>query len=196
VEGADFGESLDARGSGEVAEVTRALKRMPDSLLKTQQELLETERLATIGRMASSISHDLRHSLAAIVANAEFLCESKLSLEQREELYEEVRMAVNQMTDLIDSLLEFSRTSESLRPIYATTRATGDRAVQAVRSHPEFQRVQISITEAGHSEGWFDARKLQRAMFNLVLNACESVPVENGHVKVALKEATGGVEIR
>ena len=105
-------------------------------------------------------------------------------------------MAVNQMTDLIDSLLEFSRTRESLRPIYATTRATVDRAVQAVRTHPEFQRVQISITEAGHSEGWFDARKLQRAMFNLVLNACESVPVENGHVKVALKEATGGVEIR
>src|SRR6184192_2777533 len=87
-----------------------AFKRMRDSLLKTQQKLLDAERLATIGRMASSISHDLRHSLAAIVANAEFLCESRLSSDQREELYGEVRIAVNQMTDLIDSLLEFSRT--------------------------------------------------------------------------------------
>src|SRR5205823_10410795 len=88
LEGGDFAYSLDARGSDEVAEVTRAFKRMRESLLKTQQELLETERLATIGRMASSISHDLRHSLAAIVANAEFLCESRLSSEQREELYQ------------------------------------------------------------------------------------------------------------
>src|SRR2546422_1014039 len=112
LEKGDFTYSLDARGGDEVAEVTRAFNRMRDSLLNTQRELLEAERLATIGRMASSISHDLRHSLAAIVANAEFLCESRLSSEQREELYQEVRIAVNQMTDLIDSLLEFSRTRE------------------------------------------------------------------------------------
>ena len=92
---------------------------MRSSLLRSQQSLLEAERLATIGRMASSISHDLRHSLAAIVANAEFLCESGLTGDQREELYREVRVGVNQMTDLIDSLLEFSRTRESLRPSFA-----------------------------------------------------------------------------
>ena len=51
-----------AHGGDEVAEVTGAFDRMRNSLLKTQQELLEAERLATIGRMASSISHDLRHS--------------------------------------------------------------------------------------------------------------------------------------
>src|SRR6266704_2935735 len=146
----DFRYSLDARGSDEVAEVTRAFKGMRDSLLKTQQELLEAERLATIGRMASSISHDLRHSLAAIVANAEFLCESRLSTEQREELYQEVRVAVNQMTDLIDSLLEFSRTRESLRPTYGSVKDTVDRVVQAIRSHPDFHRVQVSVSQVGN----------------------------------------------
>src|SRR5438445_10593599 len=108
---------------------------MRNSLLKTQRELLEAERLATIGRMASSISHDLRHSLAAIVANAEFLCEGGLSPDQREELYQEVSVGVNQMTDLIDSLLEFSRTRESLRPAYGSVEDTVDRGVQAVRAN-------------------------------------------------------------
>ncbi len=69
----DFHHPLDARGGDEVAELTRAFDRMRASLLKSQQDLLESEQLATIGRMASSISHDLRHSLAAIVANSEFL---------------------------------------------------------------------------------------------------------------------------
>ena len=68
LEGGDFHHPLDSRGSDEVAELTRAFDRMRASLLKSQRDLLESEQLATIGRMASSISHDLRHSLAAIVA--------------------------------------------------------------------------------------------------------------------------------
>jgi signal transduction histidine kinase len=196
LEGGDFGYSLDARGSDEVAEVTRAFKRMRDSLLKTQQELLETERLATIGRMASSISHDLRHSLAAIVANAEFLCESRLSSEQREELYQEVRIAVNQMTDLIDSLLEFSRTRESLRLTYGNVKDTVEHVVQTIHSHPEFHHVRIAMTQQGSSTGWFDPKKLERALYNLLLNACEAVASNAGEIEVELREVSGGVVIR
>jgi signal transduction histidine kinase len=196
LEKGDFSYALDARGGDEVAEVTRAFNRMRDSLRKTQQELLEAERLATIGRMASSISHDLRHSLAAIVANAEFLCESKLSSDQREELYQEVRVAVNQMTDLIDSLLEFSRTRESLRPTYGNVKDSVERVVAAIRSHPEFHPVRITISQEGNSSGWFDPRKLERAFYNLLLNACEAVVPEAGRIHVGLNEVQGGVEIR
>ena len=196
LEKGDFTYALDAHGGDEVAEVTGAFNRMRDSLLKTQQELLDAERLATIGRMASSISHDLRHSLAAIVANAEFLCESRLSTDQREELYQEVRVAVNQMTDLIDSLLEFSRTRESLHPTYGNVKDSVDREVQAIRSHPEFHRIPISVSQHGNSTGWFDPRKLERALYNLLLNACEAVVANGGSIDVALREISGGVEIR
>lgn len=192
----DFSYPLEAKGGDEVAEVTGAFQRMRDNLLKTQQELLEAERLATIGRMASSISHDLRHSLAAIVANAEFLCEARLSAEQREELYHEVRIAVNQMTDLIDSLLEFSRTRESLRRSFGRVQDTVERVVQAIRAHPEFHRVRVSIRRGSNSTGWFDPKKLERALFNLLLNACEAVNGDSGCVEIALEEIPHGVEIR
>jgi signal transduction histidine kinase len=196
LEKGDFTYALDARGGDEAAELTRAFSRMRDSLLRTQQELLEAERLATIGRMASSISHDLRHSLAAIVANAEFLCESRLSSEQREELYQEVRIAVNQMTDLIDSLLEFSRTRESLRPTYGTVKDSVDRVVQAIRTHPDFHHVRITVSQHGNSTGWFDPKKLERALYNLLLNACEAVTANAGSIEVDLREISGGVEVR
>ncbi len=196
LEKGDFTYALDARGGDEVAEVTGAFNRMRASLQKTQQELLEAERLATIGRMASSISHDLRHSLAAIVANAEFLCESRLSSDQREELYQEVRVAVNQMTDLIDSLLEFSRTRESLRPTYGNVKDSVERVIAAIRSHPEFHPIRITLVQQGNSSGWFDARKLERALYNLLLNSCEAVVPEAGQVQVGLNEVRGGVEIR
>jgi signal transduction histidine kinase len=196
LEKGDFQYVLDPRGSDEAAEVTGAFNRMRASLLKTQQELLEADRLATIGRMASSISHDLRHSLAAIVANAEFLLESRLSSEQREELYQEVRIAVNQMTELIDSLLEFSRTRESLRLTCGSLKASVERVVQEIRTHPRFQPVRISIRQQGECTGWFDTKKLERALYNLLLNACEAASGEDGRISIGLTEAAEGIQIR
>ena len=196
LEQGDFAYPLHARGGDEVAEVTGTFDRMRKNLQKTQRELLDAERLATIGRMASSISHDLRHSLAAVMANAEFLCESNLTPNQREDLYAEIRIAVNQMTDLIESLLEFSRTRESLRPSYGDVRSAIDRAVQGVKAHPEFQRIRIRITGEGSTEGWFDFKKLERALLNLLLNACEVVPADAGKIDIGLRRRGENLEIR
>jgi signal transduction histidine kinase len=196
LEQGDYAYPLPVRGGDEVAEVTGTFDRMRKNLQKTHRELLDAERLATIGRMASSISHDLRHSLAAVMANAEFLCESNLTPGQREDLYAEIRIAVNQMTDLIESLLEFSRTRESLRPSYGDVRSAVDRAVQGVKAHPEFQRIRVRISGEGSTEGWFDFRKLERALLNLLLNACEVVPADTGKIDIGLRRKGEELEIR
>src|SRR5580658_6308164 len=195
LEHGDFHHPLDPRGSDEVAELTSAFDRMRSSLLKTQQALLESEQLATIGRMASSISHDLRHALAAVVANSEFLCDGRLTSAQREELYQEVRTGVNQMTDLIDSLLEFARTRESLNPTYASVTETVQRAMGAVRLHPRHQGTLIEINSNGQGLAWFDPRKLERALYNLLLNACEAAPPGEGRVQVAIARNNSAVTI-
>jgi signal transduction histidine kinase len=195
LEHGDFHHPLDPRGSDEVAELTSAFDRMRASLLKTQQALLESEQLATIGRMASSISHDLRHSLAAVVANSEFLCDGRLTSAQREELYQEVRTGVNQMTDLIDSLLEFARTRESLSPTYASVVETVQRAMQAVRLHPRHQGTLIEVHSRVQSLAWFDPRKLERALYNLLLNACEAAPSTEGRVQVLVDRTGSSVTI-
>jgi signal transduction histidine kinase len=195
LEGGDFHHPLDPRGGDEVAELTRTFDRMRASLLKTQRDLLESEQLATIGRMASSISHDLRHSLAAIVANSEFLCDSHLTPVQREELYQEVRTGVNLMTDLIDSLLEFARTRESLTPAYANVAETIQRSVLAVRLHPRHHNRSIDVMCGVQLSGWFDQRKLERALYNLLLNACEAAPPLGGTVEVTAAEVAGSITI-
>ncbi len=195
LEHGDFYHPLDPRGSDEVAELTSAFDRMRASLLKTQQALLESEQLATIGRMASSISHDLRHALAAVVANSEFLCDGGLTSAQREELYQEVRTGVNQMTDLIDSLLEFARTRESLSPTYASVAETVQRAMQSVRLHPRHQGTLIELRCSGPSLAWFDPRKLERALYNLLLNACEAAPSSDGRVLVTVERSGPSVVI-
>jgi len=192
----DYEYPVSVQGSDEVAEVTAAFLRMRTGLQETQRKLLESERLATIGRMASSISHDLRHSLATVMANAEFLSESNRSRTERDELYHEVLTAVNQMTELIDSLLEFSRTRESLRPTYGDLEDVIERSIQTIHAHPEFHTVPITTQTDGPTDGWFDSRKLERVFQNLLINACEAVAPGSGEVKITLHSNQNGIQVR
>jgi signal transduction histidine kinase len=169
---------------------------MRTNLRRSQQELLGAERLATIGRVASSISHDLRHPLTAIVANAEFLAVSDFDARQREEFYQEIRAAVDQMTDLVESLLEFSKARESLRRIFGPVEPALERAIHTVRARPEFRELEIHIAREGKCEAWFDQMKMERVFSNMILNACEAVPAKSGKVEVDLRECNDEVEVR
>ncbi len=194
--GGDFGYPLHAPAAGEVAELTEAFTRMRDSLRQAQQQLLAAERLATIGRMASSISHDLRHPLTAVLANAEFLAEADLSSAQREELYLEIRVAVNRLTDLIDSLLELSRPAESMNVMETPVERTISRAMELVRSHRQFQRIALAIESSGVHNALFDPRKMERVFYNLLLNGCQAAQVSGGHVGVTVADQNGNLRIQ
>lgn len=191
----DFSYPMEMRGHDELAEVTASFTRMRYDLQRTQRQLLESERLATIGRMASSISHDLRHQLTPIVANAEFLSERTLDPEQSDELYQEIHEAVGRMTELIDSLLEFGRTRDKLSPTYGSLKETMQRAIRSVQRHPSVHKVNITLACAGKREGWFDSKRLERVFYNLLLNACQATPADAGKVDVSIQERPGGVEI-
>lgn len=193
LERGEYAYPLPIEGNDEAAELTKSFTHMRKSLQQSQRELLDAERLATIGRMASSISHDLRHQLAAILANAEFLSEQR-DEKERQELYEELRAAVAQMTDLIESLLEFSRTRESLRLGWVQIREVLERAVQTVRARLEFRSISITV-ESCEVEGYFDGQKLQRVFQNLLINACEACTLDGGKVSVCARKKDGILEI-
>ncbi len=56
-----------------------------------------------------------------------------------------------------------------------------------MKAHPEFQRIRVRITGEGSTEGWFDFKKLERALLNLLLNACEVVPADAGKIDIGLR---------
>lgn len=191
----DYDYALTVHGKDEVAELTSAFDRMRARLRQSQRELLESERLVTIGRMAGSISHDLRHHLVAIVANAEYLSDPRREA-QRQELCEELCMSAHQMTDMIDALLELSRPRESLRVTEIMIREVIDRAIHTVRAHPEFSRVAMEVTGEDRACS-VDPGKLQRVLQNLIINACEAVGAQpDGRVTVSVRSATNTLELR
>jgi signal transduction histidine kinase len=194
----NFDYQLSEDGAEEIRELSRAFERMRIQLKRTQKELLDSERLATIGRMASSISHDLRHYLSAMYANAEFMSDGNISQSEREELMLEVQTAVQGMTDLLESLLLFTQTGRALHPEYESIALMIQRAMSMVRSHPASRDVKITLSGLSSVEAWIDSKKLGRAVYNLVLNACQAAKRGQGpaHVTLSLYEDEQSIGIR
>ena len=129
--------------------------------------------MAAIGMMAFSISHDMRHSLSAIYANAEFLERQDRTASARAVLLLEIQEAVLAMTERIDSLLQFGRSGWN--PLaYQCISSVLEKAVAAVKSHPDGRNVFISVRKVPPAKAVIDARNLESAIYNLLLNACQA----------------------
>jgi signal transduction histidine kinase len=138
----------------------------------------------------------LRHPLTAILAYAEFLAEVKLDEKRRSEFYREIRQAVDQMTDQLNTLLEFSKARVVYRPAYEDVEELIRHAIRTVQARPEYQSISFTSVHEGAKEAWFDANKLQRVLYNLLLNACEAVAPESGRIALRSRQTPQGLEIR
>lgn len=192
----DYAYSIRPRGSSEVAELGDAFSKMRGELLTSEQRRFAIERIAAFRRAASSISHDLRHYLAAVVANAEFLYEAEKLKLNRDEIYDEIKTASEQMTDLLDSLRELSREEGNISPRPAEIDQTIRHAVDAVRARSELRTRTVLLRTSGDMAGIFDPKKIERAFFNLVLNACEASSQTQREIEIEIHSLENVFEIR
>jgi signal transduction histidine kinase len=192
----DYAYSIKPRGSSEVVELGEAFSKMRGELLVSQQRWRANERVAALGRAASSISHDLRHYMAAVVANAEFLYEADKLKMNRDEIYHEIKMASEQMVDLLDSFRELAREEVSIAPAPALLDQIVRHAVETVLARPELRSRKVKVTTSGPTNGVFDAKKMERAFFNLLLNACEAAPDGTGAITVDIRSSDDSFDVR
>ena len=183
----DYQATLPASGASEIRALGSSIETMRAQIRETQAKLIAAERLATIGQMASSVSHDLRHYLASVYANAEFLAGPNLSHDERADLLVEIQSSVQGTTDLIESLLLFTRTGRVLHLNCESVTYLAERAIHRVSQHPEAAGVAIECKAEGAGEAWVDARKIERAFYNLLLNACQAARQGLGQPRVTLE---------
>ena len=103
---------------------------------------------------------------------------------QRNDLYQEIRSAVDRMNELLSSLLECSTGRDTLRPAIRNIVDTIQRAIRMTSVRQEFRRITIQHHHEGTAVGWFDANCLERVVANLVLNACEAVSPDSGQIVI------------
>jgi len=187
----DITYRIPRHGTREMMELSDAFARMRNEIQQANLALIESERLATIGRMASSVSHDFRHYLATIYANSEFLASEQFSARERSEIFADIRNAVLGTTDMIESLLIFSRTGSIVRRSTELMATLLERAATLARTHPDGEKVRLETryTDAAGTRVVVDGNQIERALFNLLINACQAVqPLGgSGHVLATIE---------
>lgn len=173
----------------------RAKSSVAGSIHSRGTGMLLREPLGSCRGNIIRICHDLRLPLSAILANAEFLTKPRLTASERDECHDEIRSAINFMSEMISSLLDGSTDVEAVWPMERDIVETVERAIRVTRVRQEFRSITITHRHEGTAIGWFDSSRLERAVANLILNACQAVSPESGQVLITTRCSRSSLQI-
>jgi len=166
---------------------------MCDSIRAARQDLIRQEQIATIGRLSSSIVHDLRNPLAAIYGGAEMLVDADLSDEQRHRLAMSIYSSSRRIQELLQDLLDVSRGKG--KALERCALADIVRAAQEqLSSRAVLHSVEINIDIPQDIEVIVSRDRLERVFINLIDNAIDAMP-SGGSVRISEREESGQVVV-
>lgn len=163
-------QSLDAA----VEERTAELRSANQEQIRLQDQLIQSQKMESLGRLAGGVAHDFNNFLTVILGNLELL-RSELTEGDRVLFLSDAESAVNRAAELTGQLLAFSRKEVfQVEPVKIQT-LVQDSLRMAERLLGEDIRLQARLECAGVLvEG--DRTRLQQALLNLIVNARDAMP--------------------
>ena len=100
---------MPIQSEDELGRLAQTFNEMCASIRSAREELIRQERIGTIGRLSTSIIHDLRNPLAAIYGGAEMLVDDELSQEQVRRLANNIYRSSRRVQQLLQELADVTR---------------------------------------------------------------------------------------
>jgi len=180
-------------GHDEIGRLAETFNSMCGSINAARDDLIRQERIATIGRLSTSIIHDLRNPLAAIYGGAEILVDTELTPAQVHRLAANIYKASRQVQNLLQELADVTRGRGHSREV-CRLREVVQAAYEPLASSAELQKVRVNIEVAEDVELPLDRSPMERVFQNLIGNAIEAMP-EGGSVVVHADRGAGEVMV-
>jgi signal transduction histidine kinase len=154
------------------ASLAERLNRMTDRLLDAQSQLVRSEKLASIGRLAAGVAHEVGNPLGAVGTYLEVLRRRGVDQEVTEGMSRELE----RLDRIVRSLLDYARPQEDqLVPVDPARVVRG--AFELLRAQGAFRSVRAEIDEGLHvPEIMGRAHVLEQTLVNLLLNAVDATP--------------------
>jgi two-component system, NtrC family, sensor kinase len=186
----DYAQRIGLHSRDEIGDLAREFDSMAWALEEREQRLIRSERLATVGKVAAQITHEIRNPLASIGLNAELLGdELAAGQDEGRRLVSAITGEVDRLSDITESYLRYVRLP---RPKLVPEDPSA--LVSAVMEFARAELAQANIVlevsaPAALPEIAADENQLRQALLNLVRNAREAMP-KGGKLRVAVS-ATG-----
>jgi signal transduction histidine kinase len=184
----DFKPLPVVQSRDETQSVVVAFNKMITELEMRQDQLVQAQKLSSLGVLTSGIAHQLNNPLNNISTSCQILQEEMGdgNSELIERLLKNIDQEVDRARDIVRGLLEFSREREFQlnwvnleNLVIRTTRLIASQLPAGVEIFTEIPE-DLDI--------YADAQKLQEVLLNLLLNAAQAMPNEVGHITITAAE--------
>lgn len=160
-----WGKTLEKR----VEERTKELREIQDFLI-------QSEKLASLGKMAAGVAHEINNPLTSILINTHLMLEK---VEEKHAFYENLSLIADETsrcTNIVKGLLEFSR-QEPPQKTFSDVNDIINRTLNLLKNQVSFYNISI-IKELGLNlpQIELDKNKIEQVFWNLMFNASEAMP--------------------
>ncbi|MGO9393901.1 MAG: PAS domain S-box protein [Desulfobaccales bacterium] len=175
----------------------REILKVHAELEATHHQLVQAEKIASLGRMAAGVAHEINNPLAGILIYAELLARE---LDQQPTLRENIEIVINQTMrcqQIVNRLLDFSRHSLGQKRLFDPNEVVRN-CVDLVRNQAFFHNIQIrQELDPSLPQIIGDPGQIQQVFANLLLNAADAMN-GSGAITVSSQRTPGGegVEVR
>jgi signal transduction histidine kinase len=179
----NYEHRVSVASEDELGRLARTFNEMCASIRHSRQELIRQERISTIGRLSSSIVHDLRNPLAAIYGGAEILVDSDLPPGQVKRLAGNIYRASRKIQELLQDLLDVSR-GRRMGLEMCRLREVALAGFDPLQAGADMQKVSVEVDVPETIELPLERARIERVFTNLVGNALDVMP-SGGRVRIS-----------
>jgi len=164
-------------------------KRTEEALKQSQEQLVLSERLASLGRIAAGVAHELNNPLTGVLGMSQLMLEeTKKGAPLREEL-EIIEESALRCKQIIQSLLSFAqKTMPEFKKI--NLKDSLDQSLRLIKKQLTLKEIQLKTDLPPLTEIDADSGQLTQVFLNLLYNSIEAVK-QKGTIKIQAQEDKG-----
>jgi signal transduction histidine kinase len=171
------------------------LRQQLDDLEETRSKLIEEEKLAAIGRLASAVAHEIRNPVAIISSALETAASASFASREREEMSRIAGMEAKRLEKLTTDFLSYAGPGNaSFQQLDAT--ALVGYIVSIVQPQALQKGLQIEVKMCDTCCVFGNEGQLQQALLNLMRNAIEASPQSGSILIAVVKQSREALQIR
>lgn len=184
----DWSVRVPVQGYQEIRSLAESFNMMVETLKETQEQLIQKEKLASVGQLAAGVAHEINNPLGSVLLYADIL--HKETPEEDEQQRADLQMIINEATRckiIVNDLLNFSRQNEVLAQETDVNSMLRELATE-MSKQALFHDIEI-VTDLDQNLGTIQADPLQlhQLFLNLMTNAAEAMP-EGGELTLRTRK--------
>ncbi len=173
-----------------------SLERTNLELKQAQRDIIRAEKLASVGRLAAGIAHEIGNPIGIVIGYLELLRQPDITEDERDEYIQRTEDEIERINNIIRQLLEISRPSKSHREAVSVHDIVQDTA-DVLHVQPLMSNIELRLDLAAEDDTVLaDPNQLRQVFLNLIINAADAISgdekINSGKLKIATKLEKNG----